>query len=472
MRLTFLPALLLFFHPVLAACGGGGGGGGGDQIAPAQLTYDTSAGVYRVSELIKPNQATLTGGAATYSVDPALPAGLDLDPLTGEISGTPTAEAAATDYTVTAANAAGSTTATVNIVVGAALPAAFLSLASGFVAEPVVQGNTKVAKMALAPDGRIFFNEVDAGEVRVIDPANGLLPTPYASLTVAQGGHRGLLGLALAPDFAQSGFVYVMATVPGPNLGDPDRSVVLRFTDDPVNNVGTNGTLKIDNLPASNINNGGELLFDSLGHLWVSVGDAENPVNSQVAATVSLAGKILRYDVFDAANPDVPATIPLDNPDPQSPEWCRGLRNTFGLAMHPATGGLFGVDNGPTGNDELNFLESGMNFQWGAQNTTPPEGTRILTYADVIVPTAVAWHTGTGWGAAFADNLFLTSYDDQAIRRFQGTGPNMTQLDDEEIWAEFALQADDNKPLDVVIDPVTGNMYIATFKGIWRIRKL
>ena len=30
----------------------------------------------------------------------------------------------------------------------------------------------------------------------------------------------------------------------------------------------------------------------------------------------------------------------------------------------------------------------------------------------------------------------------------------------------------DNKPLDVVIDPVTGHMYVATFKAIWRIRKL
>ena len=79
----------------------------------------------------------------------------------------------------------------------------------------------------------------------------------------------------------------------------------------------------------------------------MSIGDVEDPSAAQADASVSLGGKVLRYDVLDAGNPDDPATIPADNPFVNSPEWCRGLRNTFGLALHPSTGGLFGADNGP-----------------------------------------------------------------------------------------------------------------------------
>src|SRR5207253_885988 len=58
------------------------------------------------------------GGTVTsYSVAPPLPAGLTLDGTTGVISGTPSAITAAANYTVTASNAAGSTTAAVNITV-------------------------------------------------------------------------------------------------------------------------------------------------------------------------------------------------------------------------------------------------------------------------------------------------------------------------------------------------------------------
>ena len=70
---------------------------------------------------ITANSPTSTGGpVASYSVSPALPAGLTLSATTGIISGTPTAVAATANYTVTASNSAGSTTATLTITVNAA----------------------------------------------------------------------------------------------------------------------------------------------------------------------------------------------------------------------------------------------------------------------------------------------------------------------------------------------------------------
>ena len=52
-----------------------------------------------------------------YAVAPALPAGLLIDPATGIVSGTPTAITGTAAYTVTAVNAAGSTTATLSVTV-------------------------------------------------------------------------------------------------------------------------------------------------------------------------------------------------------------------------------------------------------------------------------------------------------------------------------------------------------------------
>src|SRR5208337_2262944 len=72
---------------------------------------------------ITPNSPTSAGGAvASYSVSPALPAGVSLSTTTGAISGTPTAVAATITYTVTATNAAGSTTATLSITVNGPAP--------------------------------------------------------------------------------------------------------------------------------------------------------------------------------------------------------------------------------------------------------------------------------------------------------------------------------------------------------------
>jgi len=93
---------------------------------PADLAY-TSPVTYLTGAAITPNSPTSTGGAVTsYAIAPALSAGLSLSTTTGVISGTPTATHAAQDYTVTAMNAAGSTTATVHITVNVGPPTLLL----------------------------------------------------------------------------------------------------------------------------------------------------------------------------------------------------------------------------------------------------------------------------------------------------------------------------------------------------------
>ena len=57
----------------------------------------------------------------SYSVSPALPAGLSLNTSTGVISGTPTAVTATATYTVTAGKSAGTSSVGVVITVNAAV---------------------------------------------------------------------------------------------------------------------------------------------------------------------------------------------------------------------------------------------------------------------------------------------------------------------------------------------------------------
>ena len=91
---------------------------------PSLLGYTTSTATYLVGNAITNNTPTINDGGATvtYSVSPALPAGLNLNTTTGVISGTPTTVAATATYTVTATNSAGSTTEPLSITVNASLP--------------------------------------------------------------------------------------------------------------------------------------------------------------------------------------------------------------------------------------------------------------------------------------------------------------------------------------------------------------
>jgi hypothetical protein len=100
-------------------------------IAPKNLSYNVATIGYTVGTAISPLSPTVGGGTVTgYSVVPALPTGLILNTTTGIISGTPTTATPAINYFVTAANAFGSATCTINITVVDAVVPITISLKS------------------------------------------------------------------------------------------------------------------------------------------------------------------------------------------------------------------------------------------------------------------------------------------------------------------------------------------------------
>jgi glucose/arabinose dehydrogenase len=314
-------------------------------------------------------------------------------------------------------------------------------------------------KMALAPDGRLFFNEL-GGNVRVVGADGVLRASPVAVVPVRTGGEQGLIGLALAPDFAETPSLFVFATTEAGD-GKPVRNRILRLVLD--GDVAVATQVIVDDLPAGALHNGGDLQFFADGTLLVSLGDTG--VDALAQADGSRAGRILRYTASGA--------IPANNPIPADPEWCRGLRNPFDLALHPVTDGLFATENGPTFGDELEYVVPGRNFGWPELPSEFPGaliGNRLREWTPVIVPTGIVFHPGTGFGAAYADNLFLAGYDVADLRRLVMSGAAYTDIDEERPFARWLSDGVEHRPLDLVVD-AEGSLLVSTFTAIWRIRR-
>ncbi len=88
-----------------------------NDVPPSALTYPSRDAFVR-GTAIQAMAPTASGGTIiSYGIAPALPTGLVLNTSTGEITGSPTAVAAAANYVVTATNSGGSTTATLSLQV-------------------------------------------------------------------------------------------------------------------------------------------------------------------------------------------------------------------------------------------------------------------------------------------------------------------------------------------------------------------
>ena len=118
-----LGIVLTFTALTAFVCGCGNNGSGN---APSSLSYSAGTAVFTKGVAIAPDNPTSSGGTATsYSVSPALPAGLSLNSGTGIVSGTPSTVTAQASYTVTAYGAGGSTTTILSITVNDQPPSAF-----------------------------------------------------------------------------------------------------------------------------------------------------------------------------------------------------------------------------------------------------------------------------------------------------------------------------------------------------------
>lgn len=260
----------------------------------------------------------------------------------------------------------------------------------GFAGEVVYDNIPQPLDFAFAPDGRIFIATL-TGDVRII--RNGaLLPTPFHTVPANDVGERGLVGLALDPNFAVNGYVYLFYTYET-NAADPQgpkTGRLIRVTaNGDVSLAGSEAVLLgtvagtpsepscdsfpigTDCLPANGLSHiGGGLRFAPDGSLFVATGDASfmapnaNELMTHVQDLDSLAGKLLRIDPANGAglsyNP-----FYTGNPNAnRSKVYAYGFRQPFRFSIRPGPGTPFLGEVGSSYWEELNAIAPGGNYGW------------------------------------------------------------------------------------------------------------
>ncbi|MEK8107096.1 PQQ-dependent sugar dehydrogenase [Micromonospora sp. M12] len=253
--------------------------------------------------------------------------------------------------------------------------------------------------MAVAPDGRVFYAQ-RGGQLKVFKPSTNSTVTA-GTLSVYTGGEDGLTGMALDPNFATNGYVYLYHS---PASSSTDVNRVSRFTmsGDTLN---TSSGVTIIDIPAYRDrtfpepgHTGGYIEFGPDGNLYIGTGDDTPPnldPNWQGYAPLDWRSGKSTWTPPDRGQHQRPArqaaayppgasgsyTIPSGNLYPQGtaqtkPEvYAMGFRNPFRFSIDAATGWVYLADYGPDRNPpttnrgpeglvELNVIKTPGNYGW------------------------------------------------------------------------------------------------------------
>ncbi|MBB3750758.1 glucose/arabinose dehydrogenase [Mycolicibacterium sp. BK634] len=268
----------------------------------------------------------------------------------------------------------------------------------------IASGLTNPTDFALLPDGRILITE-KGGAIRIYE--NGALTAaPLVTLPTRTEGERGLLGIAVDPDFATNGYVYVAYTTTDAHY----QLSRLTVTDTGIAPASEFSLYRSPDEEA-NFHQGGALAFGPDGKLYWGIGD--NTVGANAQDLSNIHGKILRLNPTDG-------TAPQDNPfvntaGAESRIWAYGLRNPFRLDFTP-DGRLLAGDVGQNAVEELDLITKGANYGWpNAEGTcaTCTSTNPIYTYdhsAGSAAITSVLFYSGDAFGPSYQDKVFIADY--------------------------------------------------------------
>lgn len=204
-----------------------------------------------------------------------------------------------------------------------------------------------------APDGTLLTGERSGRfAVRRPDGSTGVLAADVSDLVVHD--ELGLMGIALAPDFAATRTLYTCQTH---TTGEVTDIRVQAWTADLDWTVLAPTRVLVTGLPLSvrGRHGGCRLLPHPDGTLLIGTGDATQASAPQDPN--SLGGKVLRVDAITGE----PAT---GNPFADSAVYTLGHRNVQGLAIRPDTGDIYSIEQGTHRDDEVNRLIPGANYGW------------------------------------------------------------------------------------------------------------
>lgn len=210
----------------------------------------------------------------------------------------------------------------------------------------------------IAPLGNDQFLVTEKpGALRVIN-ADGSLSRPLSGLPdVAAEGQGGLLDVAISPDFAQDRTIFwtYSKSVRGGLVTAAARGELA--TDGSLSAV---ADIFVQDNPARNGRHFGSRIIPMAdGTVWVTTGDRGAGDSGTLVQDINTThGKVIRIN----ADGSVPADNPFVGREGDDQVWSLGHRNMQGAAIGP--GGLWTIEHGPRGGDELNQPQAGLNYGW------------------------------------------------------------------------------------------------------------
>ena len=306
----------------------------------------------------------------------------------------------------------------------------------------IVSGLSQPTAMAFIGPGDILVLQKADGRVRrVID---GVLQSgEVLDVAVHSSSERGLLGIAVHPDFPTAPFIYLYYTESSTG-GDTNGSAIIP-AGNRVYRYSWNGSALVNpqlilNLPATPgpNHNGGAMTFGPDGKLHVIIGDLNH--NGQLqnfsgGPAPDNTGVIFRINDDGSA--------PADNPFASQPDLAKyyayGIRNGFGLAFDPISGELWDTENGPNAYDEINLVLPGFNSGWEqimGPDSRDPQGVGNLVsfpgshYADPkfswfspVGPTAILFLNSSQLGTEYQNDVFVGDINNGNLYRISiGSG--------------------------------------------------
>lgn len=240
---------------------------------------------------------------------------------------------------------------------------------SGFRNELVFDGLVSPTAFTFLPDGRILVLQKN-GEVFIGNTsANPPALEPYLSLgDVQTGGEKGLLNIALDPEFESNGQIYLYYV-----NNTTNRQRVSRFTHvEGAGGLDSRADRSSEFVVWEDNENwttcchyGGGLDFGPEGKLYLTLGEESTDEGLRAQNYSKTGGKVLRFN----PNGTVPADNPyVDDPDKRDRIWAAGLRNPFRASWDIPTERFFigevGGDDYGTSMEDIHLGKAGANYGW------------------------------------------------------------------------------------------------------------
>jgi glucose/arabinose dehydrogenase len=243
-------------------------------------------------------------------------------------------------------------------------------------AQQIATGLHAPTAAAFPGNGTLWITEQD-GKIRLVKngkmSATNVLDLHSKLVNINDSyDERGLLGIALHPQFAANHKFYVFYSAPSNAPKSDHKGTLAEYRLLPNSDMADPKSARIVltvEEPESN-HNGGCIQFGSDGYLYVGLGDGGGAGdrhgetgNGQKLDT--WLGKILRIDVNTETGYKVPKDNPFVDKGNAKPEiWAYGLRNPWRFSFDRVSNQLFAGDVGQDTWEEVDIITKGANYGW------------------------------------------------------------------------------------------------------------